>query len=95
MSTAPVATASPVSADLRRRQWVAWLRPSEVEGDYEIREVEGEVPRELLGTLYRNGPSQRQEPPEGSQALHLFDGDGYVHAIRFEEGRAWVRSRFV
>jgi carotenoid cleavage dioxygenase len=74
---------------------VAWLRPSDTEDDYDICGIDGEIPRELNGTLYRNGPSQRQEPPQGSQALHLFDGDGFVHAIRFEEGRAWYRSRFV
>jgi len=92
MSTAPVASAESAST---RRQWVAWLRPSSVEDDYEIREVEGEIPRELFGTLYRNGPSQKQLPPAGYEALHLFDGDGYVHAFRFEDGQAFYRSRFV
>jgi carotenoid cleavage dioxygenase len=92
MSTAPVA---PAPNETTRRQWVAWLRPSHVETDYEVRDVEGEIPRELQGTLYRNGPSQRQLPPQGEEALHLFDGDGYVHAFRFEDGRAFYRSRFV
>jgi len=92
MSSTAAASFSP---DRLRQQWVDFLRPSDVEDDYEISEIEGEVPRELAGTLYRNGPSQLREPPQGSTALHLFDGDGLVHAIRFEEGRAWIRSRFV
>jgi carotenoid cleavage dioxygenase len=28
-------------------------------------------------------------------ALHFFDGDGLVHALRFEDDRAWYQSRFV
>ena len=45
------------------------------------------MPEELAGTLYRNGPSQQQLPPQGAEAMHLFDGDGFVHAIDFEGGR--------
>lgn len=71
------------------------LAPNDAEDDYEIRDIEGEIPRELFGTLYRNGPSQKQLPPEGAGALHLFDGDGLVHAFRFEDGRAFHRSRYV
>jgi carotenoid cleavage dioxygenase len=71
----------------------AW-RPNPVEADYEIREVEGEIPRELHGTLYRNGPNQKVLPKAGFRALHLFDGDGLVSAIRFEDGRASYRGRY-
>jgi carotenoid cleavage dioxygenase-like enzyme len=72
----------------------AWLPTSE-EDDYEITEIKGEIPEELCGTLYRNGPSQRIAPDAGLDAMHLFDGDGMVHAFRFEDGRAWARNRFV
>lgn len=71
----------------------AW-RPNPVEADYEIRSVEGEIPRELYGTLYRNGPCQKTLPRAGFRALHLFDGDGLVHAIRFENGSATYRGRY-
>jgi carotenoid cleavage dioxygenase-like enzyme len=81
--------------DEARAQFLSWLEPTTAEDDYEISEIEGEIPRELNGTLFRNGPSQRQLPPEGSGALHLFDGDGLVHQLRFEDGRAHHRSRFV
>jgi len=78
-----------------RSMFANHLRPSRAEDDYEITEIEGALPRELNGTLFRNGPSQNVLPPEGAEALHLFDGDGYVHALRFEDGRAHHRSRFV
>ncbi len=70
------------------------LRPNPVESDYAISKVEGEIPRELNGTLYRNGPNQKVAPAGGAAGLHLFDGDGLIHAFRFEDGRASYRGRF-
>ena len=70
------------------------LRPNPVEPDYAITNVEGAVPRELNGTLYRNGPNQKTLPKAGARALHLFDGDGHVSAIRFEDGKAHYRGRY-
>jgi carotenoid cleavage dioxygenase-like enzyme len=89
------APASNIGPDPIRTLFANHLRPNTAEDDYEISEIEGALPRELNGTLFRNGPSQNVLPPEGAEALHLFDGDGYVHALRFEDGRAHHRSRFV
>jgi all-trans-8'-apo-beta-carotenal 15,15'-oxygenase len=72
----------------------AW-RPSSVEEAYEITDIEGEIPTEIHGTLFRNGPSQQILPREGYEALHLFDGDGMVHAFRFDNGRLWYVGRLV
>ena len=71
------------------------LRPNPVESDYAISHIEGEIPRELNGTLYRNGPNQKTLPKAGYRGLHLFDGDGHVSAIRFEDGGARHISRYV
>jgi carotenoid cleavage dioxygenase len=70
------------------------LRPNPVETDYAISRIEGEIPRALNGTLYRNGPNQKVAPAEGNGALHLFDGDALIHAIRFDDGAAHYRGRF-
>lgn len=56
--------------------------------------VEGEVPADLSGTLYRAGPNQRFAP-RGD--YHLFAGDGMVHAFHIDQGRVdyvnrWVRT---
>ncbi len=56
--------------------------------------VEGEVPADLNGTLYRAGPNQRFAP-RGD--YHLFAGDGMVHAFHINSGKVdylnrWVRT---
>jgi carotenoid cleavage dioxygenase-like enzyme len=52
--------------------------------------VEGRIPAELNGWYLRNGPNPRAD--EG----HWCAGDGMVHGIRLENGRAaWYRNRWV
>ena len=56
-------------------------------------EVEGEIPADLEGTYYRNGPGQFEV---GAQRVaHPFDGDGLVVSVAVKDGRAFFRSRFV
>jgi carotenoid cleavage dioxygenase-like enzyme len=52
--------------------------------------VEGTIPPELGGWYLRNGPNPRKATP------HWFTGDGMVHGVRLENGRAsWYRNRWV
>ena len=53
--------------------------------------VTGALPRDLNGTLYRNGPNPQFE----SAAAHWFVGDGMLHAFHLENGRASYRNRWV
>ncbi|MEO6571378.1 MAG: carotenoid oxygenase family protein [Ilumatobacteraceae bacterium] len=56
--------------------------------------VEGQIPAELSGRYLRNGPN----PAEGVDHAthHWFLGDGMVHGIRLDQGRAeWYRNRYV
>src|SRR5437764_8332350 len=55
-------------------------------------EVIGELPADLDGVFVRNGPNPKFSPPG---RYHWFDGDGMVHAIRFENGRASYRNRWI
>ncbi len=66
--------------------------PWRLEGDAPDLEVIGEIPRDLNGTFYRNGPNPAFEP---KGRYHWFDGDGMIHAIRIEDGRASYRNRWV
>jgi carotenoid cleavage dioxygenase-like enzyme len=66
--------------------------PWRMEGDALDLEVVGEIPRELRGTYFRNGPNPAFEP---IGRYHWFDGDGMIHAIRIEDGRAHYRNRWV
>ena len=54
--------------------------------------ISGELPRDLCGTLYRNGPNP-QFAPRGP--YHWFAGDGMLHAFHLENGRAAYRNRWV
>jgi carotenoid cleavage dioxygenase len=66
--------------------------PLLIEGEAFDLPVQGELPRELHGTLYRNGPNP-QFAPRGR--YHWFDGDGMIHAFRLRDGRASYRNRWV
>jgi carotenoid cleavage dioxygenase-like enzyme len=67
------------------------LAPIPMECDAPFLKVEGELPRELNGTLYRNGPNPQFEAP----GAHWFVGDGMLHAFHLENGRASYRNRWV
>jgi carotenoid cleavage dioxygenase-like enzyme len=52
--------------------------------------VTGALPPELTGWYLRNGPNPRAD------SKHWFTGDGMVHGVRLEGGRAaWYRNRWV
>ncbi len=65
--------------------------PVHDELDVELR-VEGALPRGLRGRYLRNGPNPVFEP---KGRYHLFDGDGMVHGLDFEDGRVRYRNRQV
>ena len=67
------------------------LAPIPMECDAPFLKVTGELPRELNGTLYRNGPNPQFEAP----GAHWFVGDGMLHAFHLENGRASYRNRWV
>ncbi len=54
--------------------------------------VEGQIPEELEGTYYRNGPNPQYI---FSDQYHLYDGDGMIHALSFHQGRVKYKNRWV
>mgnify|MGYP003321063021 FL=1 len=57
--------------------------------------VEGDIPIEINGTYYRNGPDPKF-PPRGGKS-HWFGGDGMVHAFHINDGKMsyinrWMRT---
>ena len=66
--------------------------PLQMECDVNDLVIEGEIPRELNGSFYRNGPNP-QYAPRGH--YHWFGGDGMVHAFHIEDGRVAYRNRWV
>ncbi len=67
--------------------------PTFVEYDAtELDVLEGAIPRDLDGTYLRNTENPVM-PAIGR--YHPFDGDGMLHAIRFRDGAAAYRNRFI
>jgi carotenoid cleavage dioxygenase len=55
-------------------------------------EVEGELPADLNGLYVRSGPNPYYPP---DWRYHAYDGDGMLHAVRLDRGRASYRNRCV
>src|SRR5665213_529011 len=77
--------------DVATKSALSNLGPIPFEADAPFPEIVGELPRELNGTLYRNGPN----PQFSSPGAHWFVGDGMLHAFHLENGRASYRNRWV
>ncbi|NJK41866.1 MAG: Apocarotenoid-15,15'-oxygenase [Acaryochloridaceae cyanobacterium SU_2_1] len=73
--------------------WAGGHQSLTEEYDYWIDEIEGEIPQELKGTVFRNGPGLLDVG--GTPLYHPFDGDGMICALTFDQGKAHFRNRFV
>ena len=58
----------------------------------DLTDIEGEIPKDLTGMYVRNGPNRRFE---AAGRYHWFDGDGMLHAVRIEGGKAQYQNRWV
>lgn len=66
--------------------------PWNQENNFEnITSIIGEIPKELKGTLYRNGPNP-QFPDEDK---HWFEGDGMLHMFSIRNGQVSYRNRWI
>jgi all-trans-8'-apo-beta-carotenal 15,15'-oxygenase len=79
--------------DAAEHPWAAGFRSLADERDYRVAELDGEVPRWLRGTLYRNGSGRNDLG--GHWFPHWFDGDGMISAIRFDDAGVHYRNRYV
>jgi all-trans-8'-apo-beta-carotenal 15,15'-oxygenase len=73
--------------------WSAGFLSLEEEHEYRVEDIEGEVPRTLRGTLFRNGSGRNGLG--GDWFPHWFDGDGMVQAMRFDDAGVHYRNRYV
>ncbi|WP_341525437.1 carotenoid oxygenase family protein [Nostoc sp. UHCC 0302] len=76
-----------------RADWQGGYDSLTQEFDYQIDDVEGQIPTELQGTLFRNGPGLLDV--NGQRIHHPFDGDGMISRITFVNGHAHFRNRFI
>jgi carotenoid cleavage dioxygenase len=68
------------------------FEPIRFECDYADLAIDGRVPMELSGSLYRIGPNPQFKPRGGYNPLL---GDGMIHAFHFRNGRVSYRNRWV
>lgn len=86
-------TSTTTDKSYNRKDWQGGYQSVTEEFDYWIDDIEGEIPPELNGTLFRNGPGLLDI--NGHKIHHPFDGDGMISRISFINGRAHFRNRFV
>ncbi len=65
------------------------------EFDYQLGadEIQGSIPTDITGTLFRNAPGRLKIGPY--KYGHWFDGDGMLNALTINEGRLHYRNRYV
>ena len=61
------------------------------EADFDLAVI-GEIPKDLAGAFYRNGPNPQFEPESDH---HWFAGDGMIHGFFVENGEVRYRNRYV
>ncbi|MDX2134153.1 MAG: carotenoid oxygenase family protein [Saprospiraceae bacterium] len=74
----------------------AYLRANRmVEKEFQraVLPVEGHIPEEIAGALYRNGNGRFAH--QGVVYNHLFDGDGMISAFYFQDGQVRYSNRYV
>src|SRR3954467_4777317 len=91
-SEQPLMVARTADADEVNPYLLGVYAPVSEEIDAEDLQVIGEIPQDLNGVYLRNGPNPRFAP-EGR--YHWFDGDGMIHAVHLENGKARYRNRWV
>ena len=80
--------------DFDRQDWVSAYRNVEKElTKVELKITKGQIPPNLKGTFYRNGPGQVERG--GEWVHHPFDGDGMIASMTFENGKATFSNRFI
>ena len=67
--------------------------PVRIEADVQDLEVIGTIPNELNGAYYRNSADPTYPPLLGKDIF--LNGDGMVHMVRFDNGHADLKTRYV
>ena len=70
----------------------AWTPLHEEVDAEDLEVIEGAIPTDIDGVYLRNTENQIHQP---LGRFHPFDGDGMIHQISFQNGKASYRNRFV
>jgi len=83
---------SPLQSEIIKA-WQKGYESQPNEYSYWISDIEGQVPPELKGTFFRNGPGLFEI--NGQPIAHPFDGDGMICAFSFKDGNVHFKNKFV
>jgi all-trans-8'-apo-beta-carotenal 15,15'-oxygenase len=75
------------------KEWQRGYESQPKEYEYQIEDIEGQIPPQLEGTLFRNGPGLLEV--YGTPVQHPFDGDGMITSFAFKDGKCYFRNRFI
>ena len=81
------------SLSYTREDWKKGYESQPEEFSYWVEDIEGEIPTELTGTVFRNGPGLTDI--NGYRLRHPFDGDGAINSVAFKDGKAFYQNKFV
>jgi len=70
----------------------AWTPQHEEVDACDLTVLEGAIPTDIDGVYLRNTENQIHQP---LGRYHPFDGDGMIHQIAFQDGKASYRNRFI
>lgn len=84
---------SKLALSYTREDWKNGYQSQPEEFSYWVEDIEGEIPSELTGTIFRNGPGLTDI--NGYRLRHPFDGDGMINSVAFQNGKAFYRNKFV
>jgi all-trans-8'-apo-beta-carotenal 15,15'-oxygenase len=81
------------TSSFTKTDWQKGYKSLKTEYSYWVNDIEGELPKSLQGTLFRNGPGLLDV--NGDRYGHPFDGDGMICGITFTEGKVHFANSFV
>lgn len=76
----------------RSMLWLS-VQAASSEGHWTNLRIEGKVPKDLNGTLFRTAPGMTEN--FGTPLNNLFDGDAYLTSWRFREGKVEINGRYL
>ncbi len=84
---------SQLIAGERTRLSVRGNRATDIEGQWKLTDIEGEIPKDLRGSFYKIGPATKEI--FGTKLKHYFDGDGYVSRFAITDEGIELTARFI
>ena len=63
------------------------------EGEWQLTRIEGKLPSDLNGNLFRVCPGQKET--FGVRMKHLFDGDAFLSRYDFRNGKVFLKAKFL